>query len=256
MSAINTAKEFLTDILAGGPQTVKRMKEWAGNKQISEKTLTRARQALGIETIKIDGQFHWQLAQPDHEQPTQVAQAEDTQPTQVEAEAVGQVAQPPCPNDEAAYPNQVDHTQSSDLATQLDSQITQIEGDSDGQPAKDVPVTTATAVANDNNSAPVDQLPPSDTVTTTTAVATPDWSDRKVQLEAGDAMLDGSVHKLIMRLTSSGEQSYAELLNDLVRKSLDRAMKAQKKRSNAAVSSDEGDDYYEDEEYDLDEAFE
>jgi len=62
-SALDEAKDFLRDFLADGPKPSKEIKKEAHGLILSERTLRRAKEALGIEVSKLgyQGKFVWKL---------------------------------------------------------------------------------------------------------------------------------------------------------------------------------------------------
>lgn len=60
-SALDEAKDFLRDQLAGGAKPASEIKEVAGHSGISSATLNRAKADLGVKSIKVDDGWNWEL---------------------------------------------------------------------------------------------------------------------------------------------------------------------------------------------------
>ena len=82
------AEEWLAALLANGPRFVREVADKAGAEGISQATLRRSREALGIEPRKVGREWLWELPAEDA-QVAQVAQVEQVEVEQVDAAGQG-----------------------------------------------------------------------------------------------------------------------------------------------------------------------
>ncbi|MCG7877225.1 MAG: hypothetical protein N0C90_12955 [Candidatus Thiodiazotropha endolucinida] len=217
----NDAKEFLTNLLAGGPQSTSRLYPWAETKGITKRTLLRAAKELDIDLETKDPENRryrlWSLPPTrDTEQELRQLGVSHVEETVTEECRESDTYDTGLRQGQPAHVSQDCHATSEDDASHLDAAEEVFDTVS---PVSDTAISQSEA---ENTVIPV--------ATTPTTAEDLDWEDHSNVLIALKSLIKPAELAVIDGFSMNGDRSYTDVLNSLLRQGIMRVRELQQQK--------------------------